>query len=74
MYDCIVIGTGPAGVSAALNLKIREKDFLLIGSPELSSKISKAELIRNYPGFPDISGEVLGDHLYIYSCGKLSEV
>jgi thioredoxin reductase (NADPH) len=61
-YDCIEIGTSPAGVSAALNLKIRDKSFLLVGDPKLSSKIEKAELVKNYPGFPDISGAVLKDH------------
>ena len=59
IYDCAVIGTGPAGVSAALNLKIRGKNFIWIGSKSLSGKIAKAEQIGNYPGFPDASGEEL---------------
>ena len=57
MYDCIIIGTGVAGISAALTLKARGKSFLLLGSPSLSSKISAAELINNYPGLPAISGD-----------------
>lgn len=28
MYDCIIIGTGPAGLSAALNLKTYKKSFV----------------------------------------------
>ena len=59
MYDTAIIGTGPAGVSAALNLKIHGKDFLWIGSRRLSDKISKAERISNYPGFPDADGATL---------------
>lgn len=62
VYDCIVIGTGPAGISAALNLKIREKEFLLIGSEDLSEKLAKAENVENYPGFPDTSGKELKAH------------
>lgn len=56
MLDCIVIGSGVAGISAALTLQSNGKEFLLFGSTELSSKIYKAEKIHNYPGLTDISG------------------
>ena len=59
MYDSIIIGTGPAGLSAALNLKIHKKEFLWFGSELLSDKVRKAEKISNYPGFPEASGEDL---------------
>ena len=62
-YDVAVIGTGPAGLSAAITLKIRNKEILLLGNAGLSAKISKAHLIRNYPGLPDISGEELAKNL-----------
>ena len=61
LYDCIIIGTGAAGVSAAINLKIHEKSFLLIGDADLSAKFRRAELVRNYPGLPDITGAALAD-------------
>lgn len=57
MFDCIIIGTGVAGVSAALTLKALKKNFLLIGNPELSLKVRSAEEIRNYPGLSAVSGE-----------------
>lgn len=59
MYDSIIIGTGPAGLSAALNLKTYKKDFIWFGSKNLSDKVQKAEKIANYPGFPMISGQEL---------------
>ena len=59
IYDTAIIGTGPAGVSAALNLKIHNKSFIWIGSKNLSDKITKAERIANYPGFINASGEEL---------------
>ncbi len=59
MYDSIIIGTGPAGLSAALNLKTYKKDFIWFGSKNLSDKVQKAEKITNYPGFPEISGQEL---------------
>ena len=58
-YDCAVIGTGPAGLSAVLNLKIRNKTYVWFGSRTLSDKVLKAEQIRNYPGLPDITGAQL---------------
>ena len=54
--DIAIIGTGPAGVSAAITATIRNKKILLLGSRELSGKISRAQEIRNYPGLPAISG------------------
>lgn len=59
IYDAAIIGTGPAGLSAALNLQIHNKNFIWIGSKSLSDKVTKAERISNYPGFTDVSGEEL---------------
>ena len=63
MYDCIIIGSSVAGISAAINLKIRKKDFLLIGSKDFSAKVQKAELIQNYVGMPELSGCELSNAL-----------
>ncbi|MGX8705613.1 MAG: NAD(P)/FAD-dependent oxidoreductase [bacterium] len=61
VYDVAIIGTGPAGVSAALNLKIHEKNFIWIGKKTLSDKLSKAECVSNYPGFIDVPGSTLNE-------------
>lgn len=58
-YDIAIIGTGPAGVSAAITAKIRNKKTLLLGSKQLSEKIQKAHLIQNYPGLPSVTGQQL---------------
>ncbi|BBF42601.1 thioredoxin reductase [Lachnospiraceae bacterium KM106-2] len=55
-YDIIIVGTGPAGLSAALNAKIRGKKFALYGSKNLSNKVEKAHKINNYLGFYGKSG------------------
>ena len=57
MLDCIIIGSGVAGISAALTLQANGKSFMLLGSGALSEKISKAERIRNYPGLSNVTGE-----------------
>ena len=59
MYDAAIIGTGPAGISAALTLKALNKNIILFGSAQLSEKIRKAESIRNYPGLSAVSGRAM---------------
>ena len=59
-YDVAIIGTGPAGLSAAVTAKIRNKSVLLIGSRDLSPKVTKAHAIQNYLGLPNIPGADLG--------------
>ena len=58
-YDCIIIGSGPAGLSAAINLKTYNKNFLWFGNAGLSEKVEKAEHVTNYPGLPGVSGKQL---------------
>lgn len=60
-YDIAIIGSGPAGLSAALNAKIRNKSFIVFGSRNLSPKIEKAPKINNYLGFPGSDGKKLGE-------------
>ena len=71
MYDCIIIGSGPAGLSAAINLKTYNKNFVWFGTKTLSDKIQKAEKIVNYPGFSEITGIQLADRFteHIESAG-----
>ncbi len=58
-YDIAVIGTGPGGISSAITATIRNKKVLLLGSKDLSEKMTKAREIQNYPGFPAVSGAEL---------------
>ena len=56
MYDIAIIGSGPAGVSAAVNAKLLNKNFIWLASRATSKKVARAELIKNYIGLPDITG------------------
>ncbi|MBQ6820609.1 MAG: NAD(P)/FAD-dependent oxidoreductase [Clostridium sp.] len=61
-YDIAIIGSGPAGISAALNARIRNKNFIIFGSKNLSNKLTKAAKINNFLGFYNITGENLKNH------------
>lgn len=58
-YELAIVGCGPAGMSAALNAKIRNRDFVLLGTEECSPKLAKAPQVDNFLGFPGIKGEEL---------------
>jgi thioredoxin reductase (NADPH) len=56
-YDIAVVGSGPAGLAAAINAKIRNKNIALFGIEELSNKLVKAPIINNYLGFYNMTGQ-----------------
>ncbi len=61
-YDILIIGCGPAGFSAAVNAKIREKKLLLVGGgAACADKIQKAPRVDNYLGFPHTTGQELNN-------------
>lgn len=55
-YDIIVLGSGPAGLSAALGARGRGKTVLVIGNRWQDSPLAKAELVDNYLGMPGVTG------------------
>ena len=72
IYDLIIIGTGPAGITAGIYAARYKLDTLIIGK-ELGGMVSWTHLIDNVPGIPEISGKDLSskmiEHLKKYdSC------
>lgn len=57
MIDIAVIGAGPAGYSAAINARKRDKSVVVIG--QHTGWLAKAQRVENYPGMPDASGETI---------------
>ena len=58
-FDLIVLGGGPAGVSAALTANARGRKTLVISNPGDTSALSRAHVIDNYPGLTGVSGAEL---------------
>ncbi len=56
MFDALIIGGGPAGISAALTLRQRGKSVLIVSTAVQDSPLWRAELVDNYPGMPAMSG------------------
>lgn len=59
MKDVAIIGSGPAGLSAAITLINRNKDIAVFGPAGGSAKVIRSHEIRNYLGIPAVSGEEL---------------
>ena len=55
-YDCVIVGAGPAGITAAIYLSRAQLSCLVIGKWRLGN-LYKAHIVANYPGFSkDVSG------------------
>ncbi|NLZ93883.1 MAG: NAD(P)/FAD-dependent oxidoreductase [Firmicutes bacterium] len=58
-FDVAIIGCGPAGLSAAINVKAQNRTVLLVGPKICSLSLHKAHQVNNYLGFYGLSGEEL---------------
>ena len=58
-YDVIVIGGGPAGLSAAVNVRSRGRSVLVVSNAPEENPLWKAERVDNYLGLPGLSGAEL---------------
>lgn len=59
IFDVAIIGAGPAGLSAALTARVRNKTVALFEHMDFSPKLQKAHTINNYPGLPAMPGKDL---------------
>jgi len=64
LYDSIIIGAGPAGMTAAIYLARANKKVLIIEKETIGGQISSSPLVENYPGYEGISGSVLANNMY----------
>ena len=64
MYDIIIIGAGPAGLTAALYALRANKTVLLIEKATFGGQITFSPKIENYPGFEAVDGNALADSFF----------
>ena len=67
MYDLIVIGAGPAGLTAALYARSRRMKTLVLDASEVGGQLVSLypdKGIHNYPGFESIQARKLSDKMY----------
>ena len=62
MYDCVIIGSGPAGLTAAIYCLRANLNILILEKETMGGKLSKTYKIENYPGFNEINGADLANH------------
>ena len=63
MYDIIIIGAGPAGLTAALYALRSGKSVLVLEGESFGGQITLSPAIENYPGTGKISGADFADTL-----------
>lgn len=63
MYDMIVVGGGPAGMTAALYARRNGKTVLVLEKTGFGGQITHSPKVENYPGFGSVSGNELAERL-----------
>lgn len=69
IYDIIILGSGPAGLAAAVAARGRDKSVLVAGNPWQDSPLARAERVDNYPGLPGRTGLALLEEFYRHASG-----
>ena len=74
MYDIIIIGAGPAGLTAAIYARRANKSVLLLEKGAFGGQITFSPKVENYPGFASLSGSELADHFVEQALGLGADV
>jgi len=74
MIDVAIIGSGPAGLSAAINAAQRNKKVTVFGRGIETSMLYKAEKVDNYIGMPSVTGKKMLEEFYSHAINKGVEI
>ena len=64
MYDLIIIGAGPAGLTAGIYARRANLKTLILEKESIGGQIASSPLVENYPGFTSISGAELSNNFF----------
>lgn len=74
MYDVIIIGSGPAGLTAALYARRAEKTVLILEKGAFGGRITHSPQVENYPGVESASGNELAEKFINQALGHGAEI
>ena len=74
MHDIIVVGGGPAGMTAALYGLRNGRSVLVIEKEGFGGQITHSPKVENYPGFASLSGNELADHMMEQIMGQGADI
>ncbi len=74
MYDVIVVGAGPAGLTAAIYARRANRSVLLLDKGAFGGQITFSPKVENYPGFESVSGTELADAMVSQVLAQGAEV
>lgn len=63
IFDCVIIGAGPAGITASIYLKRANKNIILLEKSSPGGQVVKTNIVENYPGFSKIDGPTLATNM-----------
>ena len=62
-YDIIIVGGGPAGLTAAIYARRAERSVLILEKNGFGGQIAQFPRVDNFPGIPSVSGAELSDRM-----------
>ena len=74
MYDIVIVGSGPAGLTAALYARRAEKTVLVIEKNGFGGQITHSPKVENYPGMTSVSGSEIGEQFLSQAMEQGAEI
>ncbi len=74
MYDILIIGAGPAGLTAAIYAARAGKSVLILEKETFGGQITHSPKVENYPGFVEMSGNQFAERLIDQAIAQGAEI